>query len=31
MEMIRVNDNLDLVLGDTSLKWVLLESGQVFP
>jgi hypothetical protein len=31
MEMIRVNDNLDLVLGDTSHKWVLLESGQVFP
>ncbi len=24
-------DNLDLVLGDTSEKWVLLEAGQVFP
>ncbi len=31
MDMIRLNDNLDLVLGDTSQKWVLLESGQVFP
>ena len=31
MDMIRINDNLDLVLGDTSQKWVLLESGQVFP
>jgi len=31
MNMIRVNDNLDLVVGDTSERWVLLESGQVFP
>ncbi len=31
MDMIRLNDNLDLVVGDTSQKWVLLESGQVFP
>lgn len=31
MDMIRVDDNLDLVLGDTSERWVLLEAGQVFP
>lgn len=28
---VELNDNLDLVLGDTSEKWVLLEAGQVFP
>lgn len=31
MDMIQINDNLELVLGDTSERWVLLEAGQVFP
>ena len=31
MKLIRLNDNLDLVLGDTSERWVVLEAGQVFP
>ena len=31
MRLIRLNDNLDLVVGDTSERWVLLEAGQVFP
>ena len=31
MNLIRLNDNLDLVLGDTSERWVVLEAGQVFP
>ena len=31
LEMVRMNDHLDLVLGDTSEKWVILEAGQVFP
>ncbi|MFQ5481455.1 MAG: hypothetical protein ACE5ER_01750 [Nitrospinaceae bacterium] len=29
--LMRSNDHLDLVLGDTSDRWVLLEAGQVFP
>ena len=31
MDLVRLNDNLDLVLGDTSERWVVLEAGQVFP
>ena len=31
MNLVRLNDNLDLVLGDTSDRWVVLEAGQVFP
>ena len=31
MNLVRLNDNLDLVLGDTSERWVILEAGQVFP
>jgi hypothetical protein len=31
MSLVRLNDNLDLVLGDTSERWVVLEAGQVFP
>ncbi len=31
VDLIRLNDNLDLVLGDTSEKWVILEAGQVYP
>ena len=31
LKLIRLNDNLDLVLGDTSERWVVLEAGQVFP
>lgn len=31
LKMVRMNDHLDLVLGDTSEKWVILEAGQVFP
>jgi len=31
MNLVRLNDNLDLVLGDTSERWVVLEAGQVFP
>jgi hypothetical protein len=29
--LIQLNDCLDLILGDTSEKWVLLEAGQVYP
>ena len=31
MNLVRLKDNLDLVLGDTSERWVVLEAGQVFP
>lgn len=31
MNLVRLNDNLDLVLGDTSERWVVLEAGQVYP
>ena len=31
MNLVRLNDNLELVLGDTSERWVVLEAGQVFP
>jgi hypothetical protein len=31
LNLVRLNDNLDLVLGDTSERWVVLEAGQVFP
>jgi hypothetical protein len=31
MNLVRLNDHLDLVLGDTSERWVVLEAGQVFP
>lgn len=31
LQLIRPFDHLDLVLGDTSERWVLLEAGQVFP
>jgi len=31
MNLVRLNDNLDLVLGDTSERWVVLEAGHVFP
>lgn len=31
VKWVRPKDHLDLVLGDTSEKWVLLEAGQVFP
>lgn len=31
VKWVRPHDHLDLVLGDTSEKWVLLEAGQVFP
>lgn len=31
MKLVRLNDHLDLVLGDTSERWVVLEAGQVFP
>ena len=31
LKMVRMNDHLDLVLGDTSEQWVILEAGQVFP
>ena len=31
INLVRLNDYLDLVLGDTSEKWVILEAGQVFP
>ena len=29
--LVELKDNLDLILGDTSDRWVLLEAGQVFP
>ena len=29
--LIQLNDCLDLILGDTSEKWVVLEAGQVYP
>ena len=31
LPLIKLNDSLELVLGDTSDSWVLLEAGQVFP
>lgn len=31
LTLIQLNDCLDLILGDTSEKWVLLEAGQVYP
>ena len=31
LTLIQVDDCLDLILGDTSEKWVLLEAGQVYP
>jgi len=31
VKLIRENDRLDLTLGDTSEKWVILEGGDVFP
>ena len=31
MNLVRLNDHLDLVLGDTSERWVVLEAGQVYP
>ena len=31
MNLVRLNDHLDLVLGDTSEQWVVLEAGQVYP
>ncbi len=31
LNLVRLNDHLDLVLGDTSERWVVLEAGQVFP
>lgn len=31
LELVRLHDHLDLVLGDTSERWVVLEAGQVFP
>lgn len=31
LPLVKLNDSLELVLGDTSECWVLLEAGQVFP
>lgn len=31
LPLVHLNDCLDLVLGDTSEKWVVLEAGQVYP
>ena len=31
IKLVELNDYLDLILGDTSEKWVLLEAGQTFP
>lgn len=31
LPLVKLNDSLELVLGDTSESWVLLEAGQVFP
>ena len=31
LNLIELNDYLDLTLGDTSEKWVVLEAGQVYP
>ncbi|MBT3515916.1 MAG: hypothetical protein HOB32_03565 [Nitrospina sp.] len=31
IKLVQLNDYLDLILGDTSEKWVLLESGQAYP
>ncbi|QPJ60536.1 MAG: hypothetical protein G3M70_00980 [Candidatus Nitronauta litoralis] len=31
VKWVRPHDHMDLVLGDTSERWVLLEAGQVFP
>jgi p-aminobenzoyl-glutamate transporter AbgT len=31
LPLIELNDCLDLVLGNTSEKWVVLEAGQVYP
>ncbi|UCD11074.1 MAG: hypothetical protein JSU88_10485 [Nitrospinaceae bacterium] len=31
LERVRIGDHLDLVIGDTSERWVLLEASRVFP
>jgi hypothetical protein len=31
LPLVELNDSLELVLGDTSESWVLIEAGQVFP
>ena len=31
IKLIQIDDYLDLILGDTSEKWVLLEAGQAYP
>jgi len=31
LQLIHLKDSLDLVVGDTSDKWVILEAGQVYP
>ncbi len=31
LDLVRLNDHLELILGDTSERWVVLEAGQVFP
>ena len=31
LEKMRPNDHLELVIGDTSERWVLLEASKVFP
>ncbi len=31
LDLVHLYDNLDLVIGDTSEKWVILEAGQVYP
>ncbi len=31
MQLVKLNDCFDLVLGDTSERWVVLEAGKVFP
>lgn len=31
LQLIELKDSLDLVVGDTSDKWVILEAGQVYP
>ena len=31
IKLIQLDDYLDLTVGDTSKKWVLLEAGQAYP
>jgi hypothetical protein len=31
MQLVKLNDCIDMVLGDTSERWVVLEVGKVFP